>query len=400
MSPKIAIIGAGPGGLTLASILIRNGISPTVFEHDAFPEARTQGGSLDLHPGTGQEALAACGLTPQFEKYARYGDQDFTLGDKYGNRVMEIKDKDVGRPEIDRGQLRQILLDSIPKGVIKWNHHLVAATEDSLQFRDHIEVGWDLIVGADGAWSKIRPLCCYVTPYYTGISAFRMMLTQASTKHAALSELVGKGTYYSLGEDDGLALAYQRMDNDMISVYAFGRRPEDWIQKSGIDVNDHNAIRAALKKDYTHWDPKLCAVFDECEDNISFQSLYMLPVGLRWPAHKKMALIGDAAHLMTPFAGEGVNLAMTDALDLANAIISKPNDIAAAIAEFQPRMWERAKIAGEVAWENAMARFEPGALVRSKRRFQRRLESQGNLQLLELADRKNNEHISILLEHV
>lgn len=388
MSPKIAIIGAGPGGLTLASILIRNGITPTVFEHDASPEARTQGGSLDLHPGTGQAALAACGLTSQFEKYARYGDQDFTLGDKHGNRIMEVKDKDVGRPEIDRGQLRQILLDSIPEGVIKWDHHLVAATEDSLQFKDHTENGWDLIVGADGAWSKIRPLCCYVTPYYTGISAVSMKLTEMSINHAALSEFVGKGTYYSLGEDDGLALAYQRMDNDTISVYAFGRRPENWVEKAGIDVNDHKAIRAALKKDYAHWDPKLCAVFDECDDKIAFQSLYMLPLGLRWPSQKKVALIGDAAHLMTPFAGEGVNLAMTDAMDLANAIISKPHDIAAAIAEFEPDMWQRAKIAGDVAWENTMARFEPGALDRIVRRLQRQLEKQGNLQLLELVERK------------
>ncbi|EEA26676.1 salicylate hydroxylase, putative [Talaromyces marneffei ATCC 18224] len=387
MSPKIAVIGGGPAGLTLASILIRNGITPTVFEHDACPNARSQGGSLDLHPGTGQAALAACGLTSQFEKYARYDDQDFTAADKHGNPVLELRDRDVGRPEIDRGRIRQMLLDSIPDGVIKWDHHLVAATEDSLQFKDHTESGWDLIVGADGAWSKIRPLCCYVSPFYTGISAFTMNLTEASTKHAAISEMVGKGTYYAIGEDDGLALAYQRNDNDSILVYAFGRRPGNWIENSGIDINNQDSIRAALKKDYALWNPKLCAVFDECA-KFSFSSLYMLPVGVRWPSHKKVTLIGDAAHLMTPFAGEGVNLAMTDAMDLANAIISKPDDIADAIAEFQPAMWERAKIAGHVAWENTMGRFEPGALDAWVKRFQKMLENQGNLQLLELTKRK------------
>ncbi|RAO65248.1 uncharacterized protein BHQ10_001260 [Talaromyces amestolkiae] len=388
MSPKIAIIGGGPAGLTLASILIRNGITPTVFEHDASPEARTQGGSLDLHPGTGQAALAACGLTSQFEKYARYDDQDFTAVDKHGKVAIQLRDRDVGRPEIDRGQIRQMLIDSIPEGVIKWDHHLVAATEDSLQFKDHTESGWDLIVGADGAWSKIRPLCCYVPPFYSGISAYTMHLTDASTKHAAISEIVGKGTYYAIGEDDGMALAYQRNDNDSILVYAFGRRSENCVKNSGIDINDQDSIRATLKKDYAQWEPKLCAVFDECDGDIAYSSLYMLPVGLRWPSHKKVTLIGDAAHLMTPFSGEGVNLAMTDGMDLANAIISNPDDIAAAIAEFQPAMWERAKIAGNAAWRNSMERFEPGALDSLVKRLQSTLEKQGNLQLLELTEQK------------
>ena len=79
---------------------------------------------------------------------------------------------------------------------------------------------------------------------------------------------------------------------------------------------------------------------------------------------------------------------MTDAMDLANAIISKPDDIAGAIAEFQPPMWERAKIAGRVAWENTMGRFEPGALDNWVKKFKSKLEKQGNLQLLELTGRK------------
>jgi 2-polyprenyl-6-methoxyphenol hydroxylase-like FAD-dependent oxidoreductase len=388
MSPKIAIVGAGPGGLTLASILVRNGITPTVFEHDGSPTARMQGGSLDLHPGTGQAALAACGLTAEFEKYARYEDQDGALCDKNGKRELEMKGQDTGRPEIDRGQIRQMLLDSLPDGVIRWGHHLVAATEDSLTFRDHTETGFDLIVGADGAWSKIRPLCCYMTPYYSGITCVQMNLQNTSVKYPAISEMVGNGTIYALGGKDGLAMSFQRNDNDVIKITASGRWPEHWLEKNGLDANDHAGIRAHLKEEFKDWDSELVRVFDEYEGDMPVLPLHMLPVGLRWPSREKVTLIGDAAHLMTPFAGEGVNLAMADAMHLANAIIANPNNIAAAIAETEPRMWEMAKVAGSLAFENGLLRYEPGGLEKWVKTIKEKLEKQGNLQLLELLEKK------------
>ncbi|OKL63425.1 hypothetical protein UA08_01182 [Talaromyces atroroseus] len=388
MSPKIAIVGAGPAGLTLASILVRNGITPTVFEHDASSTARIQGGSLDLHPGTGQAALDACGLTAEFKKYARYEDQDASLCDKYGKRYLESKGQDAGRPEIDRGQIRQMLLDSLPDGVIRWGHHLVAATEDSLQFKDHTETGFDLIVGADGAWSKIRPLCCTVTPYYAGITCAVMDLQDTSVKYPAISEMLGNGTIYALGCDDGLAMSFQRNDNDVIKVVASGRWQEGWLKKIGLNESDHAGILARLKKEYKDWAPEFIRVFDEYKGDVSVLPLYMLPVGLRWPSRQKVTIIGDAAHLMTPFAGEGVNLAMADGMNLANAIIAHPDNIAAAIAETETRMWKMAKVASNLAWENGLLRYEPGGLEKWVAFLKEKFEKQGDLQLLELLDKK------------
>ena len=160
-TPAIAIIGGGPCGLTLARLLEQKGIDYVVYERDEKDENRP-GGSLDLHPKTGQHALKEAGLFEEFQKHARYDDTVFSLADKLGNRLLEVgQGRDA--PEIDRSQLRQILLDSIPEEKVKWGHALVsaAAGEDKrpvLEFANGVVTsGFKLVVGADGAWSKVRP---------------------------------------------------------------------------------------------------------------------------------------------------------------------------------------------------------------------------------------------------
>lgn len=159
--PPIAIIGGGPCGLTLARLLECKGIDYVVYERDESENSNRAGGSLDIHPETGQHALREGGLFDEFKKYARYDDTVFTLADKFGKRLLQF---DQGRdaPEIDRRELRQILLDAIPKDKIKWGHTLtsVAVGEDNrpvLQFANGVVLpAFKLVVGADGAWSKVR----------------------------------------------------------------------------------------------------------------------------------------------------------------------------------------------------------------------------------------------------
>lgn len=163
--PSIAIIGGGPCGLTLARLLEGKGIDYLVYERDESENSNRAGGSLDIHPPTGQHALRECGLFEEFKRYARYDDTVFTLTDKLGNKLLHLgQDRDA--PEIDRHDLRQILLAAVPKDKIKWGYELKSVTTDDdnrpvLQFANgEVLSGFKLVVGADGAWSKVRKMVC------------------------------------------------------------------------------------------------------------------------------------------------------------------------------------------------------------------------------------------------
>jgi len=163
MTPTVAIIGGGPSGLTLARLLETRKVDYVVYERDESESAVTQGGTLDLHPQTGQLALEEGGLFDNFKKLARYDATGGSILDKSGT-VLLTGGKGRDAPEIDRTLLRKLLLDSIPKEKIKWDHYVRSvekgATGDVIvTFRDGSTAsGFRLVVGADGAWSKVRHL--------------------------------------------------------------------------------------------------------------------------------------------------------------------------------------------------------------------------------------------------
>jgi 2-polyprenyl-6-methoxyphenol hydroxylase-like FAD-dependent oxidoreductase len=153
-----------------------NGVTDyVVFERDASatPGPWQQGGTLDLHESSGQLALRRAGLFDEFSRHlARWDASRVHILDPAGKTVIRT-DGDSKRPEIDRLQLRQLLLDSVPTHKIRWNHAVNAVErrgdgDDSdgltgngcvIQFTDGTSMsGFRLIVGADGAWSKVRPL--------------------------------------------------------------------------------------------------------------------------------------------------------------------------------------------------------------------------------------------------
>ncbi len=349
---RIAIIGGGPGGLTLARILLQRGIQSTVFELDEHPLSRPQGGTLDLHPESGQFALRHAGLEAEFRSIARYEDQETRLYDKTGKLHHEDSDAQNGdRPEADRGQLRQILLDSLPEGVVRWGCKMssIKPLEDgtyAVSF-DNGESGiFDLAVGADGAWSRIRPLVSDAKPDYTGVTFVEVGIDDVDTQYPEIAHTVGHGTMFALS--DGKALVSQRNSNAHIRTYVSLRKPEDWSSNGGLDLSSPANSRACLIAHFSDWSPKLLSLIAYCNDRIVPLPLYALPIGHSWTNRVGITLLGDAAHLMSPFSGEGVNSAMLDAAELAIAL-AEAEDWTTAVKSYEAGMFGRAEQAAQWA---------------------------------------------------
>ncbi|KAK4952625.1 hypothetical protein LTR10_009431 [Elasticomyces elasticus] len=333
MPLKIAIIGAGPAGCCLARLLhVKNpDIQTTIFESEGAINFRSQGGTLDLHVKSGQLALREAGLFDEFQKFARYDGEALQIADKNFLRYVAFsggsgKSTSTGRPEIDRPVLREILYRSLPEGAVQWNKKLkeVKREGDELKlcFADgSVAHGYDLIVGADGAWSKTRSLISDAKPFHSGVGGHQMSISDAKKRFPALSDAVRRGSLFSWS--DGKGIFAQQMGDGSLSIGTWSAHSSDWQQTIGYDVKDPKAVKEACKQEYAGWHPTLQAFVQEAnDDSIYPRDLAMLPIGHRWDHVPGVTVIGDAAHVMTPFAGEGVNLALSDCVNLAEAIVS------------------------------------------------------------------------------
>jgi 2-polyprenyl-6-methoxyphenol hydroxylase-like FAD-dependent oxidoreductase len=361
----IAIIGAGLSGLTLARVLHLNGIESVVFDLDASPTARSQGGMLDMHVESGQAALRAAGLYDEFRNLVLQGGEAMRVLDKYGTvRLSEDGDAADGqdRPEVSRRALRDLLLNSLPDGTVHWGAKVTGARSlddgrQTVSLADGNSFTTGLLVGADGAWSKVRPLVSAAKPLYSGLSFVELVLEDADRRHPAAAALVGSGMLFALGDSKGF-LGHREPDGSL-HVYAALLADANWSTGGEIDFADTEKAKIALLEYFADWHEDFRGLITGADGALVPRPIHALPVGHQWDRIPGVTLVGDAAHLMSPFAGEGANLAMQDGAELALAIAANPGSAEDALAKYEQALFPRSAESADQSAQGLAMCFNP-----------------------------------------
>lgn len=370
---QIAIVGGGPGGLTLARLLQLQGARVTVYERDLNKDARVVGSPLDMHAASGMAAIHKANLTDEFKKNFRRGaDKKVIVNERaeicFSNHDTK-PDEDFGnehfRPEIDRVQLRKILMESLQPETVIWNSHFISMTAQHegwlLHFKNGLSAYADLVVAADGANSKIRPYITDIKAFYTGVTMIEGNVYNAEKATPHICALLNGGALMAFGNTRNLFMGLK--GNGDLTFYTSFKTDENWVATNGLDYSDKTQLLAWFKNEYSEWSSIWYDLFENAATPFVPRPLYCMPLNQTWKALPNATMLGDAAHVMPPSAGEGANMAMLDALELSECLTTdKYNTLSEAISSYEITMRKRAAKAAQQSLDNGAWMHAEGAL--------------------------------------
>lgn len=360
---KVAIVGGGPGGLILARLLQLQGVQVHLYERDTNKNARVQGSPLDMHEGSGLAALRKAQLLNEFrnnflpgadkklitdhQAKVFFSDHDTNIEENFGDAYF--------RPEIDRGALRHILLNSLQPGTVVWNSHFISMHTQGegwlLRFKNGSVAYADLIIAADGANSKLRPYITSIEPFYSGITMLEGVVYEAQQNAPHMNAWIKGGKIMAFGNQKNLLMGQK--GNGDLGFYASLKVNEHWWKTNGLDYADKTQMLAWFKNEYAEWSSIWYELFENMGAPFIPRPIYCMPLNQHWKPLPNLTMIGDAAHVMPPFAGEGANMAILDALELSeNLTNGNYQTLHEAIAGFEHQMRSRASAAARESLDN------------------------------------------------
>jgi salicylate hydroxylase len=328
---RVAIIGGGIGGLTAASALMRAGLEVAAYE--ATAELREIGAGVALHPNA-MKVLRALRLEDDVRKVAGRSEWQVMRNWKTGrtigktSRQQQVASFGTAGATVHRADLLDVLADALPPGTVtlgkRCTEVLPGGDVAVARFADGSEIEADIVVGADGIHSAVRA-CLFGedAPRFTGKICYRSVVSTEAVRGARPST----ETAQWLGPH-GTIVLYPMRGEELVNVVCHydddGYRHESWIAECS---------REEVLRRYAGWHESLLRLFDAADTWYKW-ALYDRDPIPRW-TRGRVTVLGDAAHPMLPYLGQGACQAIEDGAVLATALSAEVSDPLTGLARYE-----------------------------------------------------------------